>query len=82
LLKKNHHHHHHHHQSINQSSGICTIGQMGKRLWLQYKDLIDTQGLETKIPRDSGPTQTDKKNRNITIYITTPQRPGTGDSSR
>jgi hypothetical protein len=24
------HHHHHHHQSINQSSGICTIGQMGK----------------------------------------------------
>jgi hypothetical protein len=27
---------------INQSSGICTIGQMGKRLWLQYKGLIDT----------------------------------------
>jgi hypothetical protein len=28
--------------SINQSSGICTIGQMGKRLWPQYKGLIDT----------------------------------------
>jgi hypothetical protein len=28
--------------SINQSSGICTIGQMGKRLWRQYKGLIDT----------------------------------------
>jgi hypothetical protein len=28
--------------SINQSSGICTIGQMGNRLWLQYKGLIDT----------------------------------------
>jgi hypothetical protein len=27
---------------INQSSGICTIGQMGKRLWSQYKGLIDT----------------------------------------
>jgi hypothetical protein len=27
---------------INQSSGICTIGQMGKRLWPQYKGLIDT----------------------------------------
>jgi hypothetical protein len=27
---------------INQSSGICTIGQMGKRLWPQYKNLIDT----------------------------------------
>jgi hypothetical protein len=26
----------------NQSSGICTIGQMGKRLWPQYKSLIDT----------------------------------------
>jgi hypothetical protein len=33
---------HLHHQSINQSSGICTIGQMGKRLWPQYKGLIDT----------------------------------------
>jgi hypothetical protein len=29
-------------QSITQSSGICTIGQMGKRLWSQYKGLIDT----------------------------------------
>jgi hypothetical protein len=29
-------------QSINPSSGICTIGQMGKRLWPQYKGLIDT----------------------------------------
>jgi hypothetical protein len=28
--------------SINQSSEICTIGQMGKRLWPQYKGLIDT----------------------------------------
>jgi hypothetical protein len=28
--------------SINQSSGICAIGQMGKRLWPQYKGLIDT----------------------------------------
>jgi hypothetical protein len=28
--------------SINQSSGICTIGQMGKRLLPQYKGLIDT----------------------------------------
>jgi hypothetical protein len=28
--------------SINQSSGICTIGQMGKRLWPQYKGQIDT----------------------------------------
>jgi hypothetical protein len=27
---------------INQSSGICTLGQMGKRLWPQYKGLIDT----------------------------------------
>jgi hypothetical protein len=27
---------------INQSSGICTIGQMGKGLWPQYKGLIDT----------------------------------------
>jgi hypothetical protein len=27
---------------INQSSGIYTIGQMGKRLWQQYKGLIDT----------------------------------------
>jgi hypothetical protein len=27
---------------INQSSGTCTIGQMGKRLWPQYKGLIDT----------------------------------------
>jgi hypothetical protein len=27
---------------INESSGICTIGQMGKRLWPQYKGLIDT----------------------------------------
>jgi hypothetical protein len=27
---------------INQPSGICTIGQMGKRLWPQYKGLIDT----------------------------------------
>jgi hypothetical protein len=27
--------------NINQSSGICTIGQMGKRLWPQYKGLID-----------------------------------------
>jgi hypothetical protein len=27
---------------INQSSGICTTGQMGKRLWPQYKGLIDT----------------------------------------
>jgi hypothetical protein len=27
---------------INQSSGICTIGQMGKRLWPQYKGLIAT----------------------------------------
>jgi hypothetical protein len=27
---------------INQSSGIRTIGQMGKRLWPQYKGLIDT----------------------------------------
>jgi hypothetical protein len=27
---------------INQSSGICTIGQMGKCLWPQYKGLIDT----------------------------------------
>jgi hypothetical protein len=27
---------------INQSSGICAIGQMGKRLWPQYKGLIDT----------------------------------------
>jgi hypothetical protein len=36
--KKNHLHHHHHHQS----SGICTTGQMGKRLWPQYKGLIDT----------------------------------------
>jgi hypothetical protein len=27
---------------INKSSGICTIGQMGKRLWPQYKGLIDT----------------------------------------
>jgi hypothetical protein len=27
---------------VNQSSGICTIGQMGKRLWPQYKGLIDT----------------------------------------
>jgi hypothetical protein len=27
---------------INQSSGICTIGQIGKRLWPQYKGLIDT----------------------------------------
>jgi hypothetical protein len=26
---------------INQSSGICTIGQMGKRLWPQYKGLMD-----------------------------------------
>jgi hypothetical protein len=33
---KNHHHHHH-----NQSSGMCTIGQMGKRLWPQYKGQID-----------------------------------------
>jgi hypothetical protein len=39
LLQKNHHHHH---QSINQSSGIFTIRQMGKRLWPQYKGLIDT----------------------------------------
>jgi hypothetical protein len=51
-LLQNHLHH--------QSSGICTIGQMDKRLWTQYKDLIDTSGLETKIPRDSGPPQTDK----------------------
>jgi hypothetical protein len=29
-------------QSINHSSGICTIGQMGKHLWPQYKGLIDT----------------------------------------
>jgi hypothetical protein len=29
-------------QSINQSSALCTIGQMGKRLWPQYKGLIDT----------------------------------------
>jgi hypothetical protein len=28
--------------SMNQSSGLCTIGQMGKRLWPQYKGLIDT----------------------------------------
>jgi hypothetical protein len=28
---------------------------MGKRLWPLYKGLIDTWGLETKIPRDSGP---------------------------
>jgi hypothetical protein len=27
---------------INQSSGLCTIGQMGKRLWPQYKGLIGT----------------------------------------
>jgi hypothetical protein len=27
---------------INQSSGICTIGQMGKRLSPQYKGQIDT----------------------------------------
>jgi hypothetical protein len=27
---------------INQSSAICTIGQMGKRLWPQYNGLIDT----------------------------------------
>jgi hypothetical protein len=27
--------------SINQS-GLCTIGQMGKRLWPQYKGLMDT----------------------------------------
>jgi hypothetical protein len=27
---------------INQSSGICTIDQMSKRLWPQYKGLIDT----------------------------------------
>jgi hypothetical protein len=27
---------------IDQSSGICTVGQMGKRLWPQYKGLIDT----------------------------------------
>jgi hypothetical protein len=33
---------------------------MGKRLWPQYKGLIDTYGLKTKIPRDSGPPQTDK----------------------
>jgi hypothetical protein len=46
---------------INQSSGICTIGQMGKRLRPQYKGLIDTYGLETKIPRDSGPLQTDRQ---------------------
>jgi hypothetical protein len=42
IAPKNYLHHHHHHQSINQSSGICTIGQMGKRLWPQYKGLIDT----------------------------------------
>jgi hypothetical protein len=29
-------------QSINQSSGLRTIGQMGKRLWPQYKGLTDT----------------------------------------
>jgi hypothetical protein len=27
---------------LNQSSGICIIGQMGKRLWPQYKGLMDT----------------------------------------
>jgi hypothetical protein len=26
---------------ISQSSGICTIGQVGKRLWPQYKGLIN-----------------------------------------
>jgi hypothetical protein len=49
--------------SITQSSGICTIDQMGKRLWLQYKGLIDTYGLETKIPRDSGLPQTDRQKK-------------------
>jgi hypothetical protein len=34
---------------------------MGKRLWPQYKGLTDTWGLETKIPRDSGPPQTDRQ---------------------
>jgi hypothetical protein len=41
---------------------------MGKHLWPQYKGLIDTEGLETKIPRDSGPPQTDKKNGRLIIY--------------
>jgi hypothetical protein len=28
--------------SINQSLELCTTGKMGKRLWPQYKGLIDT----------------------------------------